>query len=166
MKKIIRWAKEHREISLYIFFGGLTTVVSFVSYFVFREIFPDENSVPGFLKWTFNLASFLGTESGTVLPTVLSWVCSVTFAYITNRIWVFESRCRGFLQILAEAASFYGGRVFTLVLEILIMYLCVDLPGIHNKLYELAVKLGANVVVLVLNYVLSKLFVFRMKKLK
>ncbi len=82
--------RENKEIVSYVFFGVLTTIVSFGTYYLFRFIFPDEESVPAFLSWTFNLTAVFSTESATVLPVILSWICAVIFAYVTNRIWVFE----------------------------------------------------------------------------
>lgn len=154
---------EYKELFNYIIFGVLTTVVSFVSYYIFRNIFPDENSVPAFLGWVFNLTAVLGTESATVLPVFLSWICSVTFAYVTNRIWVFESRAKGGRAIL-ECLKFYGARVLTLFVDILIMFLLVDLTGISGALWEFFAKAVSSVFVLVLNYILSKVLVFKKKK--
>lgn len=155
--------RENREIVSYVFFGVLTTIVSFGTYYLFRFIFPDEKSVPMFLRWTFNLTSVFSTESATVLPVILSWICAVLFAYVTNRIWVFESRAKG-MAILGEFVRFCGARVLTLFVDLLIMFLLVDLSGINGTLWEFFAKVVSNVFVLVLNYILSKLIVFRKKK--
>lgn len=155
--------KEYKEVINYIFFGALTTVISFATYYLFRFIFPDENSVPVFLRWTFNLTAVFSTESATVLPVLLSWLCAVVFAYVTNRIWVFESRARGW-HIASEFVKFCGARLLTLFVDLLIMFLLVDLTGISGTLWEFCAKMISNVFVLVLNYILSKLLVFRKKK--
>ena len=155
--------KEYKELCNYVIFGVLTTIVSFGTYYLFRFIFPDENSVPHFLKWVFKLTAVFGTESATVLPVFLSWICAVTFAYVTNRIWVFESKARG-AGILAEIGKFFGARALTLFLDLLIMFLMVDLTGIHGVLWEFFARCVDSVVVLVVNYVLSKVLVFRKKK--
>lgn len=148
---------------MYIIFGVCTTIISFVTYYLFRWIFPDENSVPDWLKWVFNLTSAMGKESATALPVLLSWICSVTFAFVTNRLFVFQSEAKK-AGVLREGVTFFLSRVFTLVVDLVIMFLLVDLTGIQNGLYEFAAKVLSNVVVLVLNYVLSKVFVFRKKK--
>ena len=148
---------------MYIIFGVCTTIISFVTYYLFRWIFPDENSVPDWLKWVFNITSAMGTESATALPVLLSWICSVTFAFVTNRLFVFQSEAKK-AGVLREGVTFFLSRVFTLVVDLVIMFLLVDLTGIHNGLYEFAAKVLSNIVVLVLNYVLSKVFVFRKKK--
>lgn len=148
---------------MYIIFGVCTTIISFVTYYLFRWIFPDENSVPEWLKWVFNLTAAMGKESATALPVLLSWICSVTFAFVTNRLFVFQSEAKK-AGVLREGVTFFLSRVFTLVVDLVIMFLLVDLTGIQNGLYEFAAKVLSNVVVLVLNYVLSKVFVFRKKK--
>lgn len=148
---------------MYIIFGVCTTIISFVTYYLFRWIFPDENSVPEWLRWIFNITAAMGKESATALPVLLSWICSVTFAFITNRLFVFQSEAKK-AGVLREGVTFFLSRVFTLVVDLVIMFLLVDLTGIQNGLYEFAAKVLSNVVVLVLNYVLSKLFVFRKKK--
>lgn len=155
--------REYKELCNYVIFGALTTIVSFGTYYLFRFIFPNENSVPDFLKWVFTLTAVFGTESATVLPVFLSWVCAVTFAYVTNRIWVFESKARG-VHILAEIGKFFGARALTLLLDLLIMFLMVDLTEMHGVLWEFFARVVDSVAVLVVNYVLSKVLVFRKKK--
>ncbi len=157
--------KEYKEIVNYIIFGVLTTIVSFGTYYLFRYIFPDEGSVPFWLKWVFNITAVFGTESSTALPVILSWVCAVAFAYITNRIWVFESKAKG-AAIVAECGKFFAARLLTLFVDMLIMFLMVDLTGIKGAWWELFAKLVDNVVVMILNYILSKIMVFRKKKQK
>ncbi len=155
--------RENKEIVSYVFFGVLTTIVSFGTYYLFRFIFPDEKSVPAFLSWTFNLTAVFSTESATVLPVILSWICAVIFAYVTNRIWVFESKAAG-AGILSEFVKFCGARLLTLFVDLLIMFLLVDMTGMDGTLWEFFAKVVSNIFVLVLNYILSKLIVFRKKK--
>lgn len=159
-KKI--WSDYH-EICSYIFFGVCTTIVSFVTYYIARALFPNAEAVPEWLRWSYNVGVLIGKDSNTALPVLISWICSVTFAYVTNRIWVFESKARG-LKIAGEAVMFYLARVLTLFVDLLIMFLLVDLTGIDNWFYEFCAKCFSSVFVLVLNYIFSKLFVFRKKK--
>lgn len=154
--------REHREVVMYLVFGVMTTVVSFAVYFAAAAVFPDEQSAPGFLRFVYRISAGLGIESATALPVILSWVASVTFAYVTNRIWVFSSRAKG-LRVLGEAVSFYAGRGLTLLLDMLIMFLMVDLPGLRGWWYELFARCVVSVFVLVSNYFLSKLIIFRKK---
>lgn len=141
---------------LYLFFGVLTTVVSFIT--------------AGVTKFAMEKAG-AGETPVSLVSTLVSWVCAVTFAYLTNRAWVFDSTAKGGKAIMSEAISFYGGRVFTLLVELVIMWLGYSIIGkklfsdnetAKNISYWVS-KIAANVVVLILNYVISKLFVFRKK---
>jgi len=135
-----------------------------VTYYICRVIFPDSDSVPKWLAWIFNITSYFGIESNTALPVIISWFLSVTFAFVTNRVYVFGSRADTFGKLMVEALKFYASRIATLLVDLLIMFLLVDLTGIQNMLYEFCAKVFSNCVVLVLNYILSKIFVFRSKK--
>lgn len=138
---------------LYLFFGVLTTVVSFIT--------------AGIAKFVLEKAG-AGNDLVTTVSSAFSWVCSVTFAYLTNRAWVFNSTAKGAKEIRDEAVSFYGGRVFTLLVEMFIMWAGGKIFDINAKLFGIKyfwiIKIAANVIVLILNYVISKLFVFRKKK--
>ncbi len=156
----------HKEIILYFVFGIGTTIVSMGSYYICRVIFPDSESVPGWLQWIYSITGIFGIESNTALPVIISWFLSVTFAFLTNRIYVFESQANTFGKFMLEALRLYASRIATLLVDLLIMFLLVDLTGIHNVLYEFCAKVFSNVIVLILNFVLSKIFVFRKKKPK
>lgn len=146
--KIFGWFrpfyKKNKEMLLYLFFGVLTTAVSFVT--------------AGISKMLLEQAG-LGKGGVSTASTVISWICAVTFAYVTNRIWVFESEAEGTKAIVSEAASFYGGRIFTLLVEMFMMWFGYSLLSFNYWV----TKIVANVVVLILNYVISKLVVFRKK---
>ena len=129
--------KRHREVLLYLFFGGLTTVISIGSF-----------------------AFFVHTGIGALIANVFSWILAVLFAYVTNSIWVFSARPSGPSEMLRQAAGFYGGRVATLLLEEAVLFIGINLLGFP----DLLVKVAAQVLVLVGNYVISKLFVFRKRK--
>lgn len=131
----MQWEK-NREALLYLFFGVLTTAVNYLVYVL--------------VCWA--LPSF-----ATTLPNLIAWVLSVLFAYVTNRTWVFRSAVCGAAACLREMVSFFGARVATLVLETVILWLCVDMLALPN----LPIKLAANVLVIVLNYVLSKVWIFK-----
>lgn len=136
--KIIALLKKYREIVMYLVFGVLTTLVSIVSYYIFTN-------------------TFLNTENAIQLQTanVLSWILSVTFAYVTNKFFVFKSQG----NIVKEAVKFYSSRIGTLVFEMVAMYLLVTVL----KLSDLLSKVFVQFAVIVLNYVLSKLIIFREK---
>lgn len=158
--------RAHKQIILYFVFGIGTTLVSMVSYYVCRILLPDKNSVPGWLQWIYSITEVFGIESNTALPVIISWFLSVTFAYLTNRIYVFGSQANTIGKFMLEALRLYASRLATLFVDLLMMFLLVDLPGIHNIIYEFCAKVFSNIIVLVLNYILSKVFVFRRKRFK
>lgn len=136
------WAR-HREALSYLVFGGLTTLV--------------------------NVGLFLALTAWTHLSTgvanAIALAASILFAYVTNKLWVFESRLTGWAAV-AEFAKFVACRLGTGVMDELIVVLGVDHLGAlldlaDNSLWALAVKIFANVLVIVANYALSKLLIFR-----
>ena len=137
MKKIISLYKKYEEIINYLIVGGLTTVVSLVTYYAcVLTILDPKNALE------------------LQIANIISWIVSVSFAYITNRIFVFKSKSK---NILKEIGSFVSARVITLLLDMFIMFLMVTLMGINDKISKIIVQ----VVVIVLNYIFSKLFVFK-----
>lgn len=130
---------KYKEIINYLIVGGLTTVVSLGSYYLCVLTFLDPNT-----------ALELQTAN------IISWICAVTFAYFANRKFVFESKNENKLK---EAGSFYLSRVATLLMDMGIMFVLVTLLNFNDKIAKLVVQ----VVVTVLNYVFSKLFVFNKK---
>ena len=137
MQKIIKLFQKYREPLLYLIFGGLTTIVSIVSYAACERI--------------------LGMDP--LVANIISWILAVSFAYVTNRKWVFESRAVGTGPVLREIVSFFGGRLATLGLEEVMLWVGIRLMGLDSLL----VKLIAQIAVILSNYVISKVFVFRKK---
>lgn len=121
----------------YLIAGGLTTIVSLVVYYscVLTLLSPD-------IAWQMQIAN------------ILSWIVAVTFAYVTNRIFVFKSESKEWKK---EAGAFYSSRLLTLFTDMIIMFLLVTLGGGNDKLAKLIVQ----VMVTVANYILSKIYVFR-----
>lgn len=131
--------KKNKEIINYLIFGVLTTVVSFVVYFIFAKVFKIDE----------------------VISNVISWFFSVLFAFITNKLYVFESKETGKKTLLKEIISFYLARLFTgVVCDLGVFALMVKIFKINDVLS----KLVTQVIVIILNYVLSKLFVFKQNK--
>ncbi len=147
LKKFEPLYKKNKQILLYIFFGGLTTVISFGSFFILSA-FIDIPSIELFGK---------SIDMSLTVVNVISWICAVTFSYITSRIWVFESHSEGKKAIFKEAMSFCGGRVFTLVIETIMLNVGVNTFSINKNL----MKILATIVVLILNYIISKMLVFK-----
>ena len=136
IKEVIKLYKKYEEIINYLIVGVLTTVVSLVSYYllVFTVLNPQH---------PFELQ----------LANIISWLVAVIFAYITNRKYVFKSKNN---NIKKEATKFLGARLITLVMDMLFMFITVTLLKFNDKI----MKIISNVIVIILNYLLSKLFVF------
>lgn len=124
----------NKPILMYLFFGGLTTLISICTFVFFDS----------------------GLQFNILIANILSWIFAVSFAYITNRTWVFNSRAAG-RGIIKEMIAFFAGRLATLGLEEIILLVFVTLLGFNST----AIKIIAQVVVLVSNYIISKLFVFK-----
>lgn len=144
-KKIKELLIRYKSVILYIIFGGLTTVIDWGVTFVLYYLWGDAIEANNLL--------IHGAD-------VIAWVAAVLFAFVTNRIWVFESKKHGFLPVLGELIAFAGGRVVTLLLQEGMIALLFTWLGLNKYL----VKVLAAVVVIILNYFISKLFVFRKKK--
>jgi len=130
---------KYKEIINYLIFGVLTTIVSLCTYYLLVFTLLDPNKAIELQ-----------------IANIISWIVSVAFAYITNRRYVFESKNQNRLK---EATSFVTSRLLTLVLDMAIMALGVTILKFNDKL----VKLVSQVLVIISNYVLSKLFVFKKK---
>ena len=137
MEKIRALLREHREIISYVFWGVRTTAVNYVSYTL--------------------LTQFLNVHY--LASTVIAWTISVLFAYFVNKLFVFRSREWGW-KALRELWQMVASRLFSLGLEMVIMWFFVD--TLHCN--HLVIKLIANVVVVIVNYVLSKWIIFKPKK--
>ncbi len=146
------WIK-YKEIVMYLIFGVLTTVVSWLSYALFTKIIPN-----------FSIGKF--AVSTVVLSNVLSWICAVLFAFVTNKLWVFDSKKWTPKLVLKELWLFVAARLLTGVVEWVGVPLLV-LMGLDQTIFNIEgmwAKIIVSVIVVILNYVFSKLIVFRNKK--
>ncbi len=140
MEKIKELYNKYKEILMYLIFGVLTTVVNIVSYFLLARIL----------------------HIDTVVSTVIALILSILFAYITNKIFVFESKTNTAKELLKEIISFFGCRAFTGVLDVAFMYITVDVFNLNDMI----MKIISNIVVIVVNYIFSKLIIFKKDKRK
>ncbi len=129
------------EVFRYLFFGGLTTVVSIGSYAVFSYALSADGKISVF---------------GVQLANVFSWILAVAFAYITNKLFVFESKSFKLDVIKTEAASFAAARLFSLGVEARWLFVLTYL-GVNDKI----AKISGQFFVVILNYIFSKLFIFK-----
>lgn len=141
IKKVWNWAwdiyHKNEEIWNYLISGGLGVVISVGSFWLCRVIGLD------------------------IIPSnVISWIIAVLSMYVTNKFFVFKTKCNTKKELFIEFISFIGARVSTLVIETAIIYVGAEVMHIN----EIIVKVIAQVVVIVLNYVFSKLWIFKNKK--
>ena len=141
MNNIINLYKKYQEIINYLIVGVLTTVVSIVTYFLFSLILDIENNILF------------------IIANVLSWICAVVFAYITNKKFVFNTTTSNKKEEIKVFSMFVSSRITTLLIELAFMFITVKVILINDKI----AKVIAQFIVIVLNYVLSKLFVFKKK---
>ena len=158
--------KKHKPMVLYILFGVGTTIISLGSYALLRIFFPDAESAPRWISWIYKITAIFNIESNTLFPVLASWILANLFSFFMTRVYVFDSQARSFGRVMLELAKFFASRIATLLVDMLVMFLLVDLPGLHGGLYEFCAKIFSNIIVLVLNFILSKIFVFRKKNPK
>ncbi len=160
MGKIKELFIKYKEIITYIIFGVLTTVVNWVAYTIFVNLFS-----------AFSQRVFIAN--------LLAWIVSVAFAYVTNKLWVFDSKSWKPSLVIKEIIGFVASRGITGVIEIVFVPLLAK-TGFDNIFYSIVTKMGLTakvlftdgiyskislaVIVVILNYVFSKLIVFKKKK--
>ena len=134
-EQVIELFKKYKAVILYLFFGAVTTVVNIVSYWLCYNV--------------------LGIPN--LISNAIAWVLAVAAAYVTNKLYVFESKSWDIKVVLPELGKFVGARVFTGILDEAIMWIGVDLLSFNGVL----VKIVSNVLVVILNYIFSKFFIFK-----
>ena len=127
-----------KQLMLYGIFGVLATLIDIATY------------------WAVSRAFGLSV----VTSTIIAWTVSVFFSYWSNRKYVFESKTTSFIRIFFEAVYFFACRIATGLLDVAIMYIFADLLGLNDVI----VKTVSNIIVIMLNYIASKLFIFKERK--
>ena len=135
LRPLLPFWQKHRQPLLYLFFGGLTTLLSILCFWLFY--------------------SLCGLNE--LVANVCSWLLSVLFAYVTNARWVFAARAETGPERLWQLLRFYAGRLATLGVEELLLWAFITRLGLP----AMPVKIAAQIVVILLNYIVSKLLVFR-----
>ncbi len=135
LNKLLELYKKYKEIINYLIFGVLTTVVSIGTYALFTKLF----------------------SINYLVSNILSWILAVLFAFITNKLFVFESKSKDKKQVTKEMINFFFFRIISLGIEMIIMYTFVDLLSIN----DLITKVIAQIIVILSNYIFSKVFVFK-----
>ena len=127
----------NKEKSLYILFGGLSFFISFTSYTLCIKF----------------------CNINALVSNVISWLLSVSFAYYTNRKWVFVSKEKSLRRIFFEVMKFFSGRILTLAIEEALLYTMISL----NFIGYINAKLFTTFLVIIINYFISKFWVFDTK---
>lgn len=130
----ISWYNKYKEVLLYLLFGGLTTIVNILTFYIFRKL---------------NVELYISN--------IIAWIISVLFAFITNKLFVFESKNKTKKENIKEITSFFGFRLLSLVFDMGSMFLLINIL----KINDLLSKIFANILVVILNYIFSKLFIFK-----
>ena len=153
MNKLMELYKKHREIIVYFVFGVLTTAVNLITFYTLETLF--------------------GTENSYLYNNVIAWVVAVVFAYVTNKLVVFESKSWAPTVVLKESAEFVGARLFSLGVEEAGLWLFVDVFSFgavsikilgFNLTGGFIAKVILAVIVVILNYFFSKFIIFKNKK--
>lgn len=153
-----------REIITYIIFGVLTTAVNLVTFYIFKKIFISIgwegvfNKLLGSAGWDKAL-KLLGSGTDYLDATVIAWTVAVIFAFVTNKLIVFESKSWNPAVAGKEFVGFIGARLFSLLVELVFMFVMVTLL----KWNDFVAKFIVQVIVVILNYVFSKLLIFKNK---
>ena len=132
---MIELLTKYKSLISYAFFGVCTTVINLVAYYLCSHI----------LSLT------------TVVSTVIAWIVAAIFAYVTNKLWVFECKSWEKQVLIKEIPSFFACRILTGVLDIAIMAIFVDVLHFNDML----MKIISNVLVIILNYIASKFLIFK-----
>lgn len=127
--------RRYRELISYVFWGGMTTAVNYIVYFLLTK----------------------GLNIYYLTSNVAAWAVSVLFAYFVNKIFVFQSRDWNWRVALRELWQMVAARLFSLGLEMVILWLFVDMLHFSDSI----IKIAAGVMVVVVNYVLSKCIIFK-----
>lgn len=131
---ILSLYEQYREGILYLFFGGLAFVLNVFLFTVFINIKIDE-----------------------LIANIFAWIITVVFAYVTNTIWVFVSKPKSIKQFLIQIFQFFSGRIVTLIIEEVMLLVFITFLGMNAML----IKFIAQVVVIVGNYIISKIWVYK-----
>lgn len=133
----------NKETISYLIFGVLTTIINIVVFwFAERE-----------------LAFIMSEDAASLVGNVIAWVISVAFAFVTNKLFVFESKSMAFKVVMAELTGFVIARLLSLAFDEGFMFVAIVLLGMNS----LIAKIISNVFVVIINYVLSKFFIFKNK---
>lgn len=144
---------KYKELISYVFFGALTTLVNFVTFWVMESV-------------------ILRGENTYLVNNIVAWFASVSFAYVTNKLFVFNSKSKEIKEVAKEVAEFFSARVLSFLVEEAGLWLLIDALSLGRFSYMLfgfevtgniIAKIILSVIVVMLNYFFSKLWIFKKK---
>ena len=144
LKALANWYRKHQEGMRYLVFGILSTIVNIVVYTIFSVVF-----LKGMANETLKVN----------ISEIAAFIAAVAFAYITNKFYVFNSKTNGFKELAKEIASFIGCRIATEIISILMMN-----AAVRFNINDIIMKIVSNIVVIILNFVFSKILIFKGNK--
>ena len=149
INKIKELFQKYKTVIAYLFFGVCTTVVNWIAYIAFM----------------FLLGNFIADSNvNIIISNVIAWIFAVIFALIINKLWVFDSKSFEKKKLFYEIWTFVSARLVTLLIETGILYLAALIFGSDNNIVNIIWKIITSVIVVVLNYIFSKLIIFRKKE--
>lgn len=138
VKLLYQIYEKHKEPLLYLFFGGTSFFLNIILYYIF----------------------FNACKLNVLIANIIAWVIVVAYCFVTNKLWVFDNKTESKQSLATQLLSFYLSRILTLCVEELILFVFVE--KIHYN--DLIIKLIAQIIVIITNYILSKFIVFRKGK--
>ncbi len=153
-----------KEIITYLFFGVVTTVVNLGTFYIFKKLFISIGW-DGFFNILLekaglvNALRFFGEGTDYLDANLIAWVTAVIFAFVTNKLWVFDSKSWKPSVAGKEFTGFIGARLFSFAVETVMMFVMITLLSWH----DLIAKTIVGIVVVIINYVFSKLIIFKEK---
>ena len=144
LKALANWYRKHQEGMRYLVFGILSTIVNIVVYTIFSVVF---------------LKDMANETLKVNISEIAAFIAAVAFAYITNKFYVFNSKTNGFKELAKEIASFIGCRIATELISILKMN-----AAVWFNINDIIMKIVSNIVVIILNFVFSKILIFKGNK--
>lgn len=138
MNKITEALRKNKQLLLYLFFGICTTAINTICYWLLYDVLMLSN----------------------IVSTILAWLVAVVFAFVTNKILVFESKRTNATERINEVISFFGCRLLTGILDVAIMAVFVDMLQWNGLFW----KLLSNIIVTIINYIASKFLIFKSAK--
>ena len=151
-----------KEIVTYVFFGVMTTVVNLITFYIFKQIFISigwEGVFNTFIPEGSALHKIFIGGTDYLDANFIAWIVGVVFAFVTNKLWVFDSKSWSPSVAGKEFTGFMGARIFSFVVETILMFVLVTLLSVN----DFVAKIIVGIVVVIINYIFSKLIIFKKK---